>query len=176
MARNRYTKKRYGAYWMALGEFAYYFSKVEYAMMRTLIIFTRVREPIAKAVYSGTRIRTAISFIRRASEETGKTIPAEVDEAFSKIAMINTQRDRLFHYGFEIDENENAFVSDLDRNITSKAINEPIGVEDLKNLSRDTVTCWARLVVFNHAMLRVPHPSQEAWENAAKRPWRYKQR
>lgn len=174
MARSRYTKKRYGPYWEALGRFAYYFSRVEQAMRRTLILSTKTEEPVAKAIFSGTRTREAIAFVKRALAEMGKPLPREIKEAFQKIAIINGQRDRILHLGIEIDEDENAFVSDEDMTVSSKARKDPISVSDLRALSSDTIVCWARLVVFNRTMIGSPHPSQKAWERASQRPWRYK--
>src|SRR5215207_9628422 len=56
------------SYWEALGRFVSTFSLVEANMQMALWQVVGVREPIAKAIFSGTRVEVAMSHIRRVSE------------------------------------------------------------------------------------------------------------
>lgn len=177
MSFNPQSREKLGPYWAALGEFAYYYGWLEFAMLRTLVFYTGTPEPTAQAVYSGVRLRQAISFVRRTAEAKGEELPPELEEAFTKMATITDARDRLLHHGlqFEDPEGDSAFISDERRNLPTRARREAITPKDIHDLAADTIVCWARLVVFNSDFKSHPTPFLEGWRDAAKnRPWRYK--
>jgi hypothetical protein len=60
-------------YWSALGEFMDTFAAVEAAMQIVLWHYARTSIPIARAIFSGVRIKEAIGFVNRICEIGGPT-------------------------------------------------------------------------------------------------------
>src|SRR4029077_7235418 len=69
-------RERFGAYWLALGEFAHLFSRVEMFMHFVFRWHTKTSVDIARAVFSGVWIDTASQFLGRLATN-GNITPEE---------------------------------------------------------------------------------------------------
>ena len=86
-------------YHLALGAFIDRFAITEAAIQVTLWNLCKIELPVAQSIFSGTRTRTALEFIRRISEAKDLKLAPELEEAFSHLNAINTTRDKIVHFG-----------------------------------------------------------------------------
>jgi len=98
LARMREEDKEF---YQALGQFMLGWADVESTLGEVLRKYAKVSEPVARALFSGTRARTMISFINAIADNTrvSKARKDDLTFLFAKIATLNTQRDRIAHYG-----------------------------------------------------------------------------
>jgi len=66
-SREQWRKRRH-AYWLALGRFVDNFSMIEAQLFETLKIASGVSDQTAPAIFSGTRVDAAMSFLNRIAE------------------------------------------------------------------------------------------------------------
>jgi hypothetical protein len=115
-----------------------------------------------------------MALIRRAFEERGREVPEILNDAFVKIAELTSQRDKIFHYGIAFTD-EGDFVTDEGRTIAARAQRYPISVKRLDDLAADTVTCWAKLVVWHRSLKPAQqHDYHQDWVEASRRSWLHK--
>ena len=88
-------------FYAALGQFMLAWSDVERSIGDVLVRYAKVSEPVGRALFSGTRARTMMSFITAIAENTGMSAARKDDLAFifAKVATLNTSRDRIAHHG-----------------------------------------------------------------------------
>jgi hypothetical protein len=131
-------------YWHALGKFVHRYALLE-AMMHTVLLFeAEVNDPIGQALFSGTRVRDSINFIRRLMAAKGKELSPWLERAFPKVNEITSVRDKILHYGFTV-EGASATVSDAPRNIPDRTTSFRITVTELDALEHDTLSALACL-------------------------------
>ena len=84
----------------ALGEFIMTWTDTENELYKTLLHYAGVRDAIGRALFSGTRARTMIDFIRAISHNADFGIPrtTDLEFVFEQMVAINTVRDRLTHF------------------------------------------------------------------------------
>ncbi len=89
------------AFYAALGQFMLGWADVERQLGEVLRRYANVSEPVARAIFSGTRARTMMSFITAVTDNTraSKARRDDLSFLFPKIGALNTQRDRLAHHG-----------------------------------------------------------------------------
>jgi hypothetical protein len=94
-------KRRLRAYYAALGNFADTFSRVEAAIAYSLWHYAGTNRNIASAVFSGVRVKEAMSFIRRIAEVTNlrADLRADLENIFTQLGHITDARNDILHYG-----------------------------------------------------------------------------
>lgn len=163
-------------YFTALGQFIQSFAFAESAVQVALWKIGDIEDKVAKAIFSGTRTRTAVDFIRRVSESKNLVIPPEINAAFVQLNTINTTRDRIVHFGATEKDDGTRVVSNWLKAHTEKSLKEfPISPNDLYEMAHDIAVIVARLV--SHYLGRDPDVSDTEWEESmevANTPFRYK--
>src|SRR5688500_3306553 len=85
---------------LALGRFIIAFADAEAELHRVLIHYSQVSDAVARALFSGTRAKGMIDFIRSIAHNS--EMPAErredLEHVFGQLAAINTMRDHLVHH------------------------------------------------------------------------------
>jgi hypothetical protein len=89
------------AYYEALGRFVEAFSIVEGMLLFMLKTYAKVSWPMARAIFSGARVGTAIDFVNRICDafDPGDQQREELKEVFKQLRAINEIRNSLLHYG-----------------------------------------------------------------------------
>lgn len=89
------------AFFAALGRFVLAWADVERSISDIIAYYSKVSEPVARALFSGSRARTMLAQIAAIAENTKMPNARREDIAFlaAKISAINTKRDRIAHYG-----------------------------------------------------------------------------
>lgn len=84
----------------SLGRFIIAFADAEAELRKVLIEYSQVADPVARALFSGTKAKGMIDFIRSIAHNTA--MPADrrddLEHVFVQLAAINTMRDHLVHH------------------------------------------------------------------------------
>ena len=128
----------------------------------------------AQALFSGTRIREAMSLIKRLADTNADPLDPWLAKAFGHIGEITTARDRILHHGLEIGQ-DIAVVTDAHRNLPGKSFRMEFSVVDLDNLESDVLTALSCLNMFRYGYWP-KQPSEQVEQNRilAIREWKYK--
>jgi hypothetical protein len=131
--------EQYDKFHQALGGFVSSFSGAEMAVTLLLWHVSGVSEEVAKAIFSGTRIKEAISFINRIYDATGEAaIKNGMKRYFDHLGAINDVRNDVLHYGAPLVGTDFAIVSNALAAHTAAKLRElELSVLDLKNMSHD---------------------------------------
>ena len=175
LALDPYDKEVLGPYWQALGEFVFYYARLEHELHVVLAAITGLVPKISAAVFQDVPMNRAIGIIRRIRDEAGFPFPPRFDECLNHAGEIASQRNMILHYGLQRGL-RGVFVTTEGRSLPSKVKSRSVSVADLSGLTRDTITVWANLLLL-HRMLqgsKLSHPHEEGWMIIAKRPWLYK--
>jgi hypothetical protein len=97
-------------YHLALGKFVNEYAHVEADLFLLLILTAGVPIPTGQALFSGTRVSAAISFIKRLYEARNEQPSKRMHDVFAQLNTITTVRDHILHMGvYELDDD--TFVS-----------------------------------------------------------------
>jgi len=168
------------AFLVELGDLTLAWSDVETVLFKLLKHYSGVSWPVAQALFSGTRARNAINFIRAIAENTDME-PSRIqdfEEVFTQVLAINTLRDFVVHnvdgseHEFEDWDPSKRYVSDALRSSRkSKSKTYLVGSATLAGMRQDCVECCWRL----H-----PHwdpknsPFQPGSGRGKREPWQFK--
>lgn len=99
---------RHNEYLKQLGLFATVFTQTEAHLFICLILTAGISLPIGRAVFSGTRAKDAISFMRRifTVQQLQKNLVKIMEPCFEQIFIINDPRNHLMHYGVQFSKVE----------------------------------------------------------------------
>jgi hypothetical protein len=88
------------AYFEALGRLVNEFAAVESALLFALKTYAKVSWPVARAIFSGARVETAMDFVKRICDacDPGEERRKELDDVFKQLRAINEMRNSLLHY------------------------------------------------------------------------------
>lgn len=137
-----------------LGNLTLAWSDVEAILFKLLKHYADVTWPVARALFSGTRARTAINFIRAIAENTAMDDPrkADLEETFTHILNINTFRDFVVHhtegsmFEFEDADPTKRYITDKLRvSRESKTRTYLVGSRTLAEMRDDCEECCWRL-------------------------------
>ncbi len=174
------ARAEHQAFLLQLGELTLAWSDVETVLYKLLKHYSGVSWPIAQAIFSGTRARSAMNFIRAIAENTKMESSRlqDLEETFSQVLAINTLRDFIVHnvdgseQEFEDWDPSKRYVSDALRvSRKSKAKTYLIGSETLAAMRDDCLECCWRL----H-----PHwdsqnaPFKPGSGRGKRQPWRFR--
>lgn len=174
------AQAEHAAFLSQLGELTLAWSDVETVLFKLLKHYAGVSWPVAQALFSGTRARSAINFIRAIAENTemDKSRVQDLEATFTQILPINSLRDFVVHnvdgseQEFEDWDPSKRYVTDaLRTSRRSKAKTYLVGSATLAAMRDDCIeACWRM-----H-----PHwdPQNEPFEprsgRGARQPWRFK--
>lgn len=152
------------AYYEALGRFVTEFAAVEAAMFMALKFYAKVSWPMARVLFSGTRVRAAIDLINRTCEisDPGEDRRAELREVFKRLRAINEIRDSLLHHGSVTYSDRGRTTSNVLISHAPRSLKEsPVSLEIL-----DAMTADLRKIGY-HLNMQVISPTASFAERAA---------
>jgi hypothetical protein len=168
-------------YYLALGKFVEMFAKVEDAVFVALVRKTGVFSPRAEALFSGTRVRDAVSFIKRLHEADSTPLPPRLAEVFGQLSAINTIRDRILHWGtWPTESGTGLQVTNRLRAHADRARHEfETSPEHLDDMRNDLEIIYAALTLYSHRVARPEYPPPgssrgQALLQFSLAPWRHK--
>lgn len=146
------AKAEHEAFLKQLGELTLAWSDVETVLFKLLKHYSGVSWPVAQALFSGTRARGAINFIRAIAENTEMepNRVKDLEETFVQILAINSLRDFVIHnvdgseQEFEDWDPSKRYVSDaLRTSRRSKTKTYLVGSSTLSAMREDCIeSCW----------------------------------
>lgn len=166
---------KFNAYWLALGQFVDAFSNIEAATQTLLWEVANTPQETARAVFSGVKTDTAISFVRRLFDSKGQQLPPMLDRAFQQLAAINTFRNELLHHGATFD-GQDLVVTNRLLALPGREKATPVSPEILASLCFDLGTlqyCFA-LFLRERQVGALNQIELDALRVRAQLPWRYK--
>lgn len=162
-------------YWEALGNFVSMFSLVEENMQIALWRCARVKSPIAPAIFSGTRVDAASSYIKRIAEAENwpNRKRKELDDVFKQLGELTRVRNDILHYGASMRGPEEWVVSNKLVAHTQDRIRETkITPAILNIMTNDLHKVIFHLIVLTSRGKRVRHPP--IISEVLRRAWLYK--
>jgi hypothetical protein len=148
------ARAEHQAFLAQIGELTLAWSDVETVLFKLLKHYSGVSWPVAQALFSGTRARTAINFIRAIAENT-EMEPARVkdlEDVFTQVLAINALRDFVVHnvdgseQEFEDWDPTTRYVTDaLRASRKSKSKTYLVGSATLAAMRYDCIECCWRL-------------------------------
>jgi hypothetical protein len=164
----------------ALGRFIMAWSDTETELYRALLHYSGVSGDVGRAIFSGTRAKTMVNFIRAIVSNT-KAPKARVDDLdfiFRQLNWINDARDRFVHFssetmGYKRDDPTVRLLTNRHRtSYVGKGYALPVSAKTLEDMT------WDLYGITNHLQMHfVPQPDGfHVWEeNEGERTtWRYK--
>lgn len=165
-------------YHLALGRFVEAFATAETSLHVLLWAVSATTVGVSRAIFSGTRARTAIDFIRRIAEAERMPLGDALDDAFTRFSTINTVRDRILHYGSNSSDGIGAarLVSNrLTAHSPNSLFELPVSPKMLHEMTEDSMKLAA--IFAGTAMSSAADQHPEVWrgfELRAQTPWLYK--
>jgi hypothetical protein len=155
-------------YYLALGRFIVMYADIEGSLFVTLMRAAGIELKTAQALFSGTRVGGAISFIRRLYETRNTEIPARLDEVFRHLNAITTFRDDLLHNGVKYLgthlQSTNELKAHADRTLV---------VRDVSPELLDAMTDDLRVIGFYLAVRLTVADEDIPPSSLLRAPWRY---
>ena len=162
-------------YWLALGRFTSEYSRVETCVQTLLWIVAETPPKTAQAIFSGTKTDTACRFIRRLFESRNEDLPELLSRAFDRLAIINTVRNDIIHYGIQYDEASRMVTSNAMMALPGKERKTHISPLVLEQLWGDLVTIQYCMNAYFFSTKGGSKPSViERSLKGAQVPWQYK--
>lgn len=167
-------KRRMNAYYRALGHFVHVYALVEAAMALTLWHYAKTPHHLARALFSGVRVRDGIDLIKRAAIATNASQEAreELKYIFDQLGAINSARNDILHYGAGGIADETATVTNALKALSEDRITifpiSPI-------LLADMIADVRKIIVHLRAHhIGRPVPRGTYAQAILSAPWRYK--
>jgi hypothetical protein len=173
-------KAHEAAYYSALGRFVAMFAVVEAAVQYALWHYAKTPHAVAKSIFSGVKVKTGISFIKRLTEATGdaESSRQELDIAFVKLNIITDARNEILHHGAQAVASGSAFVTnELLAHLPDKVTLFPISPDAIDDMSADLQKIIL-LLHWKHAgrPALLSRQNERMFETILSVPWRYTHR
>lgn len=166
------TEEHY-RYWKALGRFIHFYAITERETFTLFVDKAGLTREMAKALFSGLRVRDAMNLLRRVAETRGEEVPDYVERAMTQLTHITSARDNIVHHGATL--HDGAFVVTNKHKTIPRAVYEaefPPTVID--QMTADLETVGASFYVW------LCGPSGRGWDSSgvdwqvrAHAPWQY---
>jgi hypothetical protein len=162
----------------ALGRFIVAFADAEAELYRVLVHYSGVSDAVARALFSGTRARSMIDFIRSIAHNTAMSADRreDLEHVFAQLTAINTMRDHLVHHS-----SDNYSFNDPKRRIVANTRASRYGNAKGYEVGADTIDAmtWDLYGVANHLNMHwgkregAFQPWRENPEDQKPTPWTY---
>lgn len=148
------ARTEHQAFLAELGALTLAWSDVETVLFKLLKHYAGVSWPVAQALFSGTRARNAINFVRAIADNTGMEPRRrqDLEEIFSQVLAINSLRDFVVHnvdgseQEFEDSDPSMRYVTDALRSSRkSKSKTYLVGSATIAAMREDCTECCWRL-------------------------------
>ena len=174
------ARAEHQAFLAELGELTLAWSNVETVLFKLLKHYSGVSWPVAQAIFSGTRARSAVNFLRAIAENTDMepSRAQDLEEVFSQVLAINSLRDFVVHnvdgseQEFEDWDPTKRYVSDALRSSRKKrAKTYLVGSATLAAMREDCLECCWRL----HPHWDLSNsPFQPGSGRGSRQPWKFR--
>lgn len=126
----------------ALGRFMIAWADTEAELYRVLVHYTEVSDPVARALFSGTRAKAMMDFIKSVSHNTAMAPDRreDIEYVFSQLSAINTMRDHLAHHAsgsYSFDNPKKRIVANTRASRYGNAKGYEVGVETIDAMTWD---------------------------------------
>lgn len=137
------------AFELSLGRFVIAWADAELELYRVLIHYSNVSNAVARAIFSGTRAKGMIDFIRSiahngAIDQDRRT---DLEHVFAQMVVINTMRDHVLHHvsdNFSFGDPSSRIVANSRTSRIGNANGYEIGPKTLDNMT------WDLYAIANH--------------------------
>jgi len=165
-------------YFEAVGRFCSEFSILEAVMFNTLAFYAKVPNKMARAVFSGVRVRAAMGYIKRIIqiEDPGEENKRDLEYVFKQIEAINTLRDDILHQGSVLTDDKGRITSNIVRNFTPERLVERSASTDTLNAATADLTKIGLHLALHSTCPQVSLAQRAAIEGCEvlNDPWQYK--
>lgn len=159
-----------------LGRFILVYAQTESVLKSLLASSANLSLQSSRALFSGTRARSAMDYVRRLYEAHGWNLVPKLKASFEQLATITDMRDKLLHQGFIHIGNGEFVTTNIATAHTEKTLKTyPVSVETLLEMTEDLQTIQTYMVFYT-AEIHTPE-WQESMVAAVQEPappWRYK--
>lgn len=126
----------------ALGRFIIAFADAEAELYKVLVQYSQVTDPVARAIFSGTRAKGMIDFIRSIAHNSAMSADRrdDLEQVFVQLAAINTMRDHLVHHAsdsYSIDDPKKRIVANKRTSRYGNAKGYEIGTDTIDAMTWD---------------------------------------
>ena len=163
-------------YWEALGRFVSFYTTTELTLQDALWHLAGVKPATAQAIFSGVRIESAMSTIRRFQEAQSwdEARRAEIEAIFKQLNDIREFRNWLLHYGAKHDSKDLYKIKNTaSAHISKKIQTMPVSREILEHATTDLVAINSRIILFCYGDKMQPN-IRASFETSRQRAWAYK--
>jgi hypothetical protein len=151
-------------YFEALGRFCHEYATLEAVMFNTLALYAKIPNQMARAVFSGTRVRPAMGFIKRICQiqDPGEHNRKDLEYVFKQLEGITALRDDILHQGSVLTDNKGRITSNIIRNLTpNKLVERSSSTETLNAATADLFK------ISLHLVFHQTHPHASVAERAS---------
>jgi hypothetical protein len=164
---------------LALGRFIIAFADAEAELHKVLVQYSQVSDPVARALFSGTRAKGMIDFIRSIAHNSAMPTDRrdDLEYVFGQLAAINTMRDHLVHHtsdSYSFDDPKKRIVANTRASRYGNAKGYEIGADTINAMT------WDLYAISNHLNMHCGRregpfrPWRENPEDQTPTPWAYK--
>jgi len=126
----------------ALGRFIIAFADTEAELLKVLVKYSHVTDPVARALFSGSRAKGMIDFIRSIAHNSA--MPADrrhdLEHVFSQLGAIITMRDHLVHHtsdSYSFDDPKRRIVANTRASRYGNSKGYEIGADTIDAMTSD---------------------------------------
>lgn len=138
---------------IALGRFTIAFADAEQVLFTVLVGYAKVSEKVGRAIFSGTRAKTMIEFLRAIAHNTEMAQKrfTDLDDVLAQLQKINTARDAILHHvtdyylRYEDDMRKRLVINERASRI-GKRSGHVVDAESLDAITRDLQLIQLRLM------------------------------
>ena len=136
------AREQDGLFERALGRFMIAWADTEAELYRVLVQYAQVNDPVARALFSGTRAKAMMDFIRSIAHNTAmaRDRKEDLEYVFSQLSAINTMRDHLAHHAsdsYSFDNPKKRIVANTRASRYGNAKGYEVGVETIEAMTWD---------------------------------------
>jgi hypothetical protein len=164
-------------HWQSVGRFVLAFALVEENLQAALRKTAEVTPEVARAIFSGTRVDTASSYIKRIAEaqQWPKDRLEDIDYIFKQLGEITRVRNDLLHYGV-IPEKEGGWTTsnELVAHIPARSRETEVSPQHLESMADDCMNIVLHLIVNIESDDATRQEILQKSAAVLARAWRYK--
>lgn len=163
----------------ALGRFIIAWADAEAELYQVLLNYSKVSHPVGRALFSGTRARNMIDFIRSIAHNTAmeKERKEDLEYVFNQMTTINTMRDHLVHHAsssYSYKEPQKRVVANTRASRYGKAVGYEVSAETIEVMTDDLYGIANHLNMHWGPRTGPFTPWREDPEDSLQTPWSYK--
>ena len=133
----------------SLGRFIVAFADCEAELRRVLVQYAQVSDPVARAIFSGTRAKAMMDFIKNIAHNTAmlRERREDLEYVFAQLSAINTMRDHIVHH-----VSDSYSFNDLGRRVVANTRASRYGNARAYVISAETIDAmtWDLYGILNH--------------------------